>query len=130
MIVDTSFVIDLMRDDRGAKLKLEELGKKGEPLLTTSLTIFELYRGIGRSRKPEKERMKITAILKNQIVADFDEIAAQRAGELDDLLMLRGRPIGALDCMIAGIALVRMEKLLTRNISEFEKVKGLGLETY
>ncbi len=130
MIVDTSFIIDLMKDYRDAKLKLEELGKKGEPLLTTSLTIFELYRGISRSRKPEKERMKITAILKNQIVADFDEIAAQRAGELDGLLMIRGRPIGAVDCMIAGIALVRMEKLLTRNTSEFEKVKGLGLETY
>ena len=38
--------------------------------------------------------------------------------------------IQPIDCMIAGIALIRKEKVLTRNVKDFSKIKDLEIETY
>jgi tRNA(fMet)-specific endonuclease VapC len=41
-----------------------------------------------------------------------------------------GIPIGDLDLMIASVALVHNQVLLTRDIGHFEKVPGLTVETW
>ncbi len=130
MIFDTSFVIDLMNGDRKATSKLNELIKSGEPQLTTVLTVFELYSGLERSNKPVQERNKIINVLGNQIIIPLDGEAAEKAGEIDGNLIKEGRMIEPADSMIAGIASVRREKVLTRNVADFSKVKGLAIETY
>jgi|GEM_PF-6308554 len=42
MILDTSFLIDLLRNSNGASEKAREVETRGEQLAATSISIFEL----------------------------------------------------------------------------------------
>ncbi|MBI4919598.1 PIN domain-containing protein [archaeon] len=130
MIFDTTFLIDVMDNDASAVAKLFDLVGKGEPQLITAPTIFELFSGLARSKKPQQERNKVIKILEGQLVVNFDNNSAEKAGEIDGNLINEGKSIGVIDSMIAGIALEKKDKLLTRNVKDFSRIKGLEVETY
>lgn len=58
MILETSFVIDLMSQQPDAVRKFWELQEQKENLFITTPTIFELWSGIVRSSKPDAEKKK------------------------------------------------------------------------
>lgn len=130
MILDTSFVIDIMRNEPKALEKAQELLERGEPLLVTAVTIFELFSGIMQSNKPVQEKNKILKTLQGQLIVHFDNDAAEKAGELHGTLVRTGNTLDPLDCMIAGIALTKREKVLTKNEKHFSRARGLEIETY
>ena len=130
MILDTSFIIDLMNRDEGAVKKLEELTRRGETQLITVVSIFELYSGVVQSKKPVEEREKVIKRLEGQTILHLERISAEKAGEIDGALIKSGEMIEPTDSMIAGIALTKGEKVLTRNIKDFKKVRGLVVEEY
>lgn len=130
MILDTTFIIDVMRNDSKALEKLNYLIKKGETQLITSLTVFELFSGASRSKRITEEKNKIVDILKGQLIINFDSDAAQKAGEIDGTLIKEGKMIDIIDSMIGGIAIIRKEKMLTKNIKDFSKIRGIEIETY
>ena len=130
MIFDTTFIIDVMHNDGKAIVKLHELINKNEPQLVTSLTIFELFSGIERSKKPIEEKNKIVKILKGQLILHLDNDSAEKAGEIDGSLIKEGKMIDPIDSLIAGITIIKKDKILTRNIKDFSKIKGIEIETY
>ncbi len=130
MILDTSFVIDVMEEKEEAVLKLKEIIKSGDLQLITSLTIFELFTGLARSKRPTEERNKITKVLEGQNIISFDKESAEIGGEIDGKLIADGNGINIVDSMIAGIALIKKEKIVTRNIKDFSRIKNLEIETY
>lgn len=130
MIADTSFIIDLMKNNQSALAKAIELEKSGEPQLVTSLTIFELFSGLAMSNKPHQEKEEIFSILNKKTILPFDNKSAEKSGEIDGNLTKKGEKIGVVDSMIAGIAICRKEKVITRNLKDFSKVNGLNVETY
>ena len=48
MIVDTSFILDVIEDVDVAVTKERELEAEGVPLVIPSMTVLELYIGVGR----------------------------------------------------------------------------------
>ncbi len=130
MIFDTSFLIDLMEREEKAVDKLKELEKQGEPLFTTAPTIFELHSGIARSKRTDEEKQKIMKVLLDKVILHFNTESAEKAGFIDGSLIKEGKRIGTVDSMICGIALVKNEKILTRNVKDFSKVKGIKIEPY
>lgn len=129
MILDTNFLIDLMRHDLNAVSKLEELNKKGIPQIVTTPTLFELWSGITQSRKPDEEKKKVKEILINQTILNLDKESAEEAGQIDGMLIKQGINIEVVDSLIAGIAKTNNKKVLTRNIKHFEKT-GIKIESY
>lgn len=130
MILDTTFIIDLMNKNQGALLKLEEFKKSRETLSVTSISVFELFIGVAYSNYLEKEKEKIREALNDIWIVSFDWLSAEEAGQLHGSLAKKGNMLLPQDCMIAGFALSKKEKLLTRNAKDFSKVKGLELVTY
>ena len=130
MIVDTTFVIDILENNQDALNKSHELLQRGETQLVSSITIFELYSGIARSTKPEQEKLKVIQGLANQIILPFTEKDSEKGGKIHGDLYKKGNVIGSHDCMIAGIALTKGEKILTRNVKHFSRIEGLDVETY
>ena len=63
-------------------------------------------------------------------VLPFDEDAAESYGEIRAALEKSGKPIGPLDTLIAGHALSLGATLITNNVREFQRVKGLKLESW
>jgi tRNA(fMet)-specific endonuclease VapC len=58
-------------------------------------------------------------------VLAFEDEDSRAAGSIRDELELSGKPMGAYDVLIAGQALARQLTLVTANVSEFSRVKGL-----
>ena len=131
MILDSSFLIDLLRGAHPeAKKKAEALDRKFQIKAITSVTIMELWSGAMLSTHQEKEKKKVGEILDSLLVYNFTEREAKKAGEIEADLLKSGEKIGIEDIIIAATALIRNEKILTKNIKHFEKVKGLGVESY
>ncbi len=130
MILDTSFVIDLMRGAKKAVEKLEEFERSGEAIYLTAPTIYELFLGIALSRASDSEKQRVEEVLREQVVLPLDEEAARAAGELQGELMREGVPIDPLDALIAGIAVARGERVATRNVKHFSRVRGVEIVGY
>ena len=130
MIADTSFLIDIMKSDKEAIKKAEEIEKKGNTIAFTSISIFELFVGVTLSIKQDRERNKINTILKGLPIISFDEDSAIEAGKILAQRRKDGSSIEPEDSMIAGICSKRNEILITRNIKHFNDIEGLRIESY
>lgn len=130
MILDTDFVIDIMENKPESIKRLHKMILSGQPQAIAAPTMFELCSGAIRSSKPEREKERILTTLKGMPIFHLDPASAQRAGEIDGTLMKSGCPIQPADSMIAGIALMTGNAVLTRNVKHFSRVPGLKVETY
>ena len=130
MILDTSFLIDLMENDDGAAARKRNLDGSSEICRTSAATIFELWAGIFMSKKSEEEKRKVVNALSEIGVVSVSGRISEKAGELHGLLKKDGNEIGPIDAMIAATALLENETVLTRNAKHFARVKGLRIESY
>ncbi len=130
MIADTSFLIDIMKSDKEAIKKAEEIEKNGNTIAVTSISIFELFVGVTLSIKQDRERNKINRILKGLPIISFDEDSAIEAGKIFAQKRKNGMLIDPEDSMIAGICSRRNEILITRNIKHFNDIESLRIESY
>lgn len=133
MILDTSFVIDLMKADDRATGKLDDLEDRGAPVEITPITAYELHYGAHRYHDTDGEEEKISATL--AALGGLETVPLEwgdgvTAAEVMHRLETRGDRIDFHDAAIAAAALNRNLPVLTRNESHFERVEGLRIETY
>ena len=127
-VADTSFVIDLMRRDRGAISLYEEYEQQGIALQTTAVTALELYKGASISGTADN-RLKVEAILELFTVLPIDETIYEAFGRLSSALALRGDAIGDFDEVIATLALSYDGEIITRG-RHFSKIPQLKIISY
>ena len=96
----------------------------------SSITLAELEYGVQKSRFPEKNRAALTQFVLPLEVPAFDAEAALAYGQVRADLGTRGVPIGALDLLIAAQALALGVVLVTNNVREFRRVRGLRVENW
>ena len=130
MIADTSFLIDIMKSNKEAIKKAEEIEKTGNTIAVTSISIFELFVGVSLSIKQDQERNKIIQILNGLSIISFDEDSAREAGKIFAQKRINGLAIDPEDSMIAGICARKNEILITRNIKHFNDIENVRIESY
>ena len=130
MILDTTLLVDLLRGNADARDQVAALEHAGELLWVPTPVLFELWEGIERADRPERERKRVEEILHAYTLIDFDARHAARAGQLSGALIRRGEMIDPIDAQIAGAALVEGRPVLTRNVRHFERVPGLHVKDY
>jgi predicted nucleic acid-binding protein len=134
MIVDTSFVLDVIDDIDAAVEKERELEIEGVPLVIPSMTVLELYIGVGKVANTPEERRKVEAVLDSYPLVDMTPSISRRAGRLLGERMAEtqdgeGAGIGKGDAVIAATAIERDEPVLAAD-SHFETIPGVSVETY
>ena len=110
-------------------------GHVGERLLAESpadvaipsVVLYEVELGIALSSQPAKRRKQLDALLGAVTVLPFEEAAARSAAHIESTLRSAGTPIGPRDVLIAGTALAHRATLVTHNVREFRRVRGLSL---
>ncbi|WP_114578423.1 PIN domain-containing protein [Saliphagus sp. LR7] len=128
MILDSTLINTLARDDPAATDTLEELIDTGTPIAFSALTVFEVEVGLRGVAAQHRDRFENVV---NRIdVVPLTRDVAHRAAAIQRELYDRGEPIGVVDVLIAATALERDEGVLTRNVDEFRRVDGLDVETY
>jgi predicted nucleic acid-binding protein len=134
MIVDTSFVLDVIDDVEAAVSKEQELEAESIPLVIPSMTVLELYIGVGKVANTREEHQKVEAVLDSYPLVGMTPSISRRAGRLlgermADVDEGKGPGIGKGDAAIAATALERDEPVLAGD-SRFGSIPGVTLETY
>lgn len=130
MILDASFVIDVLRGKPAATKLMRELESGSDVLRIPTVVAFELWEGVERSRWPAAEADKVAEALASHGTLQLTPAHARHAGRISASLLDRGDPIGEVDVLLAGTALAEGDTLVTRNKRDFERVPGLRLRTY
>ena len=130
MLTDTSFLIDLMVGNEAAVEKARIIEAKGTPLIVSAPTVFELYVGLSLSSKAEEEKTRILAVLESLPFLPLDAESSKAGGLIFGDKKRVGSTIDPEDAMVAGIAKVHGEKVLTRNLKHFQGIDGVIIESY
>jgi len=127
VIIDTTVLVDFLRDKKYAKNAIQELIHEENSLHTTDINAFELYHGAYKSRRQDKNLASVKGILNSltllSTTEDSMEIAGKTAAELDR----KGEKIEIRDLLIGSIALVEGCSVLTNNRKHFERIRGLDV---
>ena len=128
MILDSTLINTLVRDEPAATETLDGLIDAGTPVAFSALTVFEVEVGLRGAAAQHRDRFENVASRIDVVPLTRD--IAHRAAAIQQTLYDRGDPIGVVNVLIAATALERGEDVLTRNTDEFRRVDGLTVETY
>lgn len=127
-MLDTNICIYLI-NKRPAKVldhfRRLEIGDVG----VSSVTVAELAYGVAKSGS-ERNRAALEGFLLPLEIADFDQKAAWKFGEIRSVLERAGKPIGPFDMQIAAHALALGCVVVTNNLREFQRVPNLDVENW
>ena len=107
------------------KQKFEEVGAGN--ICISAIVLAELYYGAARHPKGIVIRREIDSFVSRLIVIPWDENAADNYGAIRASQEKAGTLVGAMDMLIAAHAKSCAATLVTNNLREFEKIKGLTL---
>ncbi|MFB6308059.1 MAG: PIN domain-containing protein [Haloarculaceae archaeon] len=131
MILDSSYLFDLMAGEPDAFSKGTELVEAGEMQWLPAPVVAEVYYGVATARSDTSEQEVRNRLLGYPRI-DVDEEIARKAGELlataDDRAG-GAAGVGANDGYIAAMADVLDEAVLTDNVRDFETL-GVTVESY
>ena len=126
MLLDSTFLIDLLDQRDAAETKLEELVETDTPVSVSTLSVYEVGLGLR-----ENDHNTFDEIVASVVILPLGLGESYRALSIQRTLYDRGEPIGDVDSLIAATAAESADpRLLTRNVDEFTRVEGVDVETY
>jgi tRNA(fMet)-specific endonuclease VapC len=139
LVLDTDVLTIVQRREGDAYVRLDARlvsAAATQPVCVTMISVEEQMRGwlafmararaIGRQVEGYARLHMLLQDFARRQVLDFDDRAALR---YQQLVKARIR-IGTMDLKIAAIALAHNATLLSRNLADFRKVPGLGVEDW
>ena len=128
LILDTDFLIKILRNDKTAKDYLEKILSETNDFFITHVTLWELYQGVYNSSKVESNLKATEELIEYLDVLPFTQAVAKKFGFLITDLNKKGTPIGVMDTLIVSTALVYNLPLVTKNRSHFDKTGIMIME--
>lgn len=114
ILLDTSVLIDVLRNRNRRREFLTALLDKDHTLATTVLNIAELYAGMRSGEEQVTE-----ALLNGLLCLGITGHAARLAGQLKNTWAKRGKTLALADTLIAAVAIDQHCALLTDNQKDF-----------
>jgi tRNA(fMet)-specific endonuclease VapC len=125
---DTNIVSALVREPQGQVTR--QIARFGESKgCTSTIVACELRSGAPKRASPRLTE-RLEQVLSALPLLALEPGADHRYGELRAELERDGVPIGANDMLIAAHALALGLTLVTDNVSEFQRVKGLAVRNW
>lgn len=128
-LLDTNIISDVVESrNSAAAARIKEQGNRAS-IVTSIVVVAELrfgYTKIGSRRLKEAYDVFLTSIPVEPWNAPCDRVYA----EIRDQLERKGRPIGAMDMLIAAHALSIDAAIVTGNVKHFSQVPGLSVENW
>ena len=126
-LLDTNACIALINGQPPAvRARLQKATAAAAHIRVSSIAVFELWYGVDKSARQEFNRKRLETFLAGPIlILPFEDADAHVAGSVRASMEAVGRPIGAYDLLMAAQALRHELTLVTANVAEFSRVKGL-----
>ena len=99
-------------------------------LALSTVVVAELRYGAERSARPKENHARIDVLVAEIPALEFDLESAEAYGRLRARLEAKGTPIGPNDMLIAAQALSHALVVVTDNVREFRRVRGLRVENW
>ncbi len=130
-MLDTDTCIFLMRGDSptlAAKVQSVPLQQQ----MMSAVTFAELTHGVHASApaKRKQNQAVLDSLALHLAVLDWPQDAVHHYAEIRLDLKKRGAQLGAADLMIAAHARVMGARVVTNNVKDFGRVKGLQVENW
>ena len=109
VVFDSNIIVDALRQKRSA-LDLIDAYLEKEKLAITIVNKYEVLRGFS-----EKEESIVSEFLSQFVVYELEDSAITEAVKAYKKLAEKGKMVGELDILIAGIAAANNETLVTRD---------------
>jgi len=127
-MLDTNIISDLIKNPQGKAAK--RIATVGEGNICTSIIVAAELR-YGCAKNGSKRLLKAVEDLLGEIpVLPFDVPADADYGGIRAALEAAGKPIGGNDLLIAAHACAMGATIVTANIDEFARVRGLSVENW
>lgn len=127
-ILDTNTLVYAFRGEGDVARRL--LATPVSSIAIPTVVVYEVETGLAKMKDHRKRRTQFNALLSVVTVLPFGMEEAKVAAQIRAKLESRGGKIGPIDTLIAGTVLAQRGVLVTRNISEFQRVEGLFLENW
>ena len=127
-LLDTNAVSDLVRQPQGrVAMKIAEVG---ESAVATSIVVAAELRYRAAKKGAARLANRVDDILSRLLVLSLESPIDQSYAKIRVTLEATGKPIGANDLLIAAHALTLGMVLVSDNLREFRRVKGLKVENW
>jgi tRNA(fMet)-specific endonuclease VapC len=126
-MLDTNIVSELIRNPTGRAAQRAKTA--ADSVCVSIIVAAELRYGCARKGSPQLLR-RVEAFLSEVPVLPFDVPADNAYGGIRAELEAAGRPIGSNDLLIAAHASALGATMVTANVGEFQRVRGLSVENW
>ncbi|HLC67148.1 MAG TPA: PIN domain-containing protein [Candidatus Nanoarchaeia archaeon] len=127
--LDTTFLIDLLRKKPEIVALKDDLDRSEQRLTIAAPAVMELWFGILANNASAREKARVLELFDTLEILPLDRKSAQEAGEIEAALVSSGQQIETEDIMIAAIARVNGEKVVTRD-RHYARIPGLQVHKY
>ena len=127
--MDSSAIIDLFGNDSSLIKLLEGMD---EEIVLNQMSFYELMIGLDFDNLiHKKEENFYDELFEDYKNLSLDKNSSKKASKISFELKKDGKIIGDFDCIIAGIYLTNgVNKIITRNVKHFERIKGMKVIGY
>ena len=130
-MLDTNILVYVLNAQPRHEAVLDRLDRvEPQDIAVSSITLAELSYGIEKSQRRDANRRALHRVLHALNVLPFDAKAAETYGAMRAAIEAAGKPIGPLDTLIAAHAFALGLTLVTSNLREFSRVRGLRVEDW
>ncbi|QGM99803.1 type II toxin-antitoxin system VapC family toxin [Methylocystis parvus] len=127
-LLDTNIISDLIRNPKGKVAK--HIARVGEKNVCTSIIVAAELR-YGCAKSGSKRLLEAVELLLGELdVLSLEAPADAEYGRIRAELERKGSPIGGNDLLIAAHALAIEATMVTANVDEFTRVKGLKVQNW
>jgi tRNA(fMet)-specific endonuclease VapC len=127
-LLDTNVISDLIKNPKGKVAK--RIARLGESNICTSIIVAAELR-YGCARKGSDRLLKAVEDVLGEIeVLPFEVPADAEYGAIRSELESVGKPIGANDLLIAAHARALDTTVVTANVDQFKRIRGLKVENW
>ena len=129
IMLDTNICIYILNNKpKGIKKHFDKY-KLGE-IAISSISVAELFFGVEKSKFKESNTLALNAFLANLKVLEFASKEAGVYAKIRADLERRKALIGAMDMLIASVAVANDLTLITNDSKDFKRVKNLQIENW
>jgi tRNA(fMet)-specific endonuclease VapC len=127
-MLDTDTMSYLIKGQAKVEAKYRAIGS--DSICLSVISEGEIWSGVSKNSPGQTKLTRMQLILESLSILPITSDVAKTYGKLRSQLEKDGQPIGPNDTWIAAHALSLGATLVTNNVREFKRVKGLKVENW
>jgi len=128
-ILDTDTLINFFDGDENTSQNLDSYLSSHSKLTITELSVFEFFQGL-EFKKAFKQIEKFETFISKCEILNISHNSVRLSAKIYADLRRKGKTIGEIDLLLAGITIHYDLQLITNNTAHFAKIEGLSLHNW